>query len=88
LCTQSAFCHNDWKLGYYCLAPLCAQEDDVCCIIFGAETHLVLRAEREDRYRTVGIVAIPGKEWDYKIFPKMDEDDENLSVFGMNGPQD
>jgi hypothetical protein len=71
------------------LAPLCAQENDVYCIIFGAETHLILRrAERENHYRTVGIVAIPRKEWDYNIFPKMDEEDENLSLFGMNGPQD
>jgi hypothetical protein len=77
------------KLGYYRLAPLCAQENDVCCIIFGVETHLILRrAEREGHYLTVGIVAIPGKEWDYNIFPKMDEEDENLSLFGMNGAQD
>jgi hypothetical protein len=32
------------KLGYYCLAPLCAQENDVCCIIiFGSGTHLIMK---------------------------------------------
>ncbi|KAK3366187.1 heterokaryon incompatibility protein-domain-containing protein [Lasiosphaeria ovina] len=48
--------------GYFGMAPLTAREGDVCAVVFGARTPLVLReTDTQGRYKVVGEVWIPGR---------------------------
>ncbi|PMD14418.1 HET-domain-containing protein [Hyaloscypha hepaticicola] len=63
--------------GYYGLAPLATQDDDVCCIIIGAKSPFILRRTGKERYyRVVGDVYMPGKELGYNSFSATQEEDD------------